>query len=198
MHRTLIAACCFLLTVVSFTLVPHLVEARMYGSKAVVAILPAINNSSLRGGGYTAEMVDESMAGKFSADRYIVVSGQNLMDRLQMQGIGDYANTDWGTLVSALRNMRVDYCVRAEVQFVTTDQQLDFPNALILLKRWTATVPLHVTVMDINNGYALYDSVITENGEHQALVGFVKQSYAVRRGLEKALQRFNGEFYLPE
>ncbi|MBP2650711.1 MAG: hypothetical protein H6Q74_1536 [Firmicutes bacterium] len=197
MRRNVLVACCFLLALVSFALVPNGVEAH-YGSKAVVAVLPAINNSGLRGGGYTAEMINEALADKFPADRYIVLSGQSLLDRLSAEGIYDYSTADWGSLQAAFSDMRVDYSVRAEIQFVYTDQQLDFPNAIILLKRWTAVVPLYMTVTDVNNGYVIYDSVITENGEHQALVGFVKQSYAVRRGLEKALNRFNRECYLPE
>ncbi|MBP2653701.1 MAG: hypothetical protein H6Q73_1270 [Firmicutes bacterium] len=189
----------FIFTFVSFmTIAPPLANAHQYGAKAVVAVLPAINNSGLRGGQYTAEMVNEALAAKFPADRYIVLSGQNLLDKLRMEGVEDYSTADSSALLAAFRAMMVDYSVRAEVLFVVTEQQLDFPNALILLKRWTATVPLYMIVADVNNGTNLYDSVITESGEHQALVGFVKQSNAVRRALEKDLQRFGREFWLPE
>ena len=198
MRRIVFIVCGFIFILVCCGAVsPPLANARQ-GGKAVVAVLPAINNSGLRGGQYTAEMVNESLSYKFSADRYIVLSGQNLLERLRSAGVEDYSTTDSSSLQAAFRGMMVDYSVRAEVLYVATDQQLEFPTALLLLKRWTATVPLYMTVADVNNGTVLYDAVLTENGEHQAMVGFVKQSYAVRRALDKDLQRFGREFWLPE
>lgn len=164
----------------------------------VVALLPVINNSGLRGDHYTVDMVDDNLANKFGNGKYQVLFGQPLIDDLKKEGIDDLRTVDNATLLAALRRMHVDYCVRTELLFVVTDQKLTLPSALLFIKTWTATVPLYVNILDVNQGVAIYDATIVENGRHESLIGFAHQSVAVKNGLAKVLDRFDREASIPE
>jgi hypothetical protein len=185
-----------LLGLIFFILVLTTSSTVLAGSK-VVAILPVINNSGLRGGHYAADIIEDKLLDKFS-DRYVVLSGQTLLDGLRRAGIDDFQSVDNYTLTLALRDMRVDYMVKTEIQFVSTSQKMEFPSALMFVKSWVATVPLYVNIIDVNRGSTIYEATIVEQGRHQSLIGFARQNSAVSNALGKAFDRFDREAYIPE
>lgn len=167
-------------------------------SKKLFAVLPAINNSGLKGSNYLNDLVNESLNQKFgSSERYIVLTGSSLVEGLRREGIENFRTADPAALHAALRNMNVDYCLRTEVQYIATEQRIKLPSVLLLIKTWYATVPLHFTVTDINHGVVYSDIVISDHGQHDSIVGFAKQKKAVTDALEKVLDRFDREVALP-
>jgi hypothetical protein len=164
----------------------------------VVAVFPVINNSGIKGGSYVESMVEDKLGEKFANGKYNVLSGQALMDGLRREGIDDFRTADSTMLIAALQRMRVDYSVRMEVQYVYSDQRMRFPDALFLVKIWTATVPLYANITDINRGVAIYDSVIVETGVQKSMVGFVHLYQAAMNALGKDLDRFDREAAIPE
>jgi len=188
-----------LLAVILLLAVPAgTVCAAAFGQKPVVAILPVLDNSSQRSGRYASQAIEERLIGKFSDGRYVVLYGQVLLDGLKREGIEDLRSADPSSVQAALRRMKVDYSIRTELMYVSLQQRLNFPSALLLMKVWNATVPLFVNVMDVNQGSALYDSTIIENGKHEAVIGFANQTSAVKNALDKVLDRLDREVSLPE
>lgn len=173
-------------------------ESLSASGQKVVAVFPVINNSGIKGGSYVGSMVEERLGEKFGTGRYIVLAGQALLDGLRREGIEDYKTADSAMLIAALQRLRVDYSVKMEVQYVSSDQRMRFPEALLLVKIWTATVPLYANITDINRGVAVYDSVIVESGMQKSLVGFVHLYQAVMNALGKDLDRFDREAAIPE
>lgn len=166
--------------------------------KTVVAFLPVVNNTGLKGDHYTSDMVDERMTEKFGNGKYSYLSGQVLLDELKQVGIDDPRGVDNATLMVALKKLHVDYCVRAELLVVVTEQKMIFPNVLLFIKTWTATVPLYISITDVNQGAPSYESTIVENGRYDAVIGFAYQAAAVKAALNKDLDRFDREAYISE
>ncbi|MDR3564566.1 MAG: hypothetical protein P4N59_24475 [Negativicutes bacterium] len=168
------------------------------GQKPVVAIFPVNDNSSQKSGRMAAQLVDDKLLAKFGDGRYTVLYGQALYESLRREGIDDPRSADNGAVQAALRRMRVDYSIRPELLYVSLHQSMVLPTALLLMKVWTANVPLFVNVMDVNKGYAVYDSTIVETGRHEAVMGFANQATAVRNAVDKILDRLDREVALPE
>lgn len=165
--------------------------------KPVLAVLPAINSSGLKGSHYLKDIVNESLDESFAnSDRYTVLAGTSLEEGLRREGI-DIRTADPAGLQAALRNMRVDYCLRTEVQYVVTEQQIKLPSVLLLIKTWYAIVPLRFTVIDVNQGVVYSDAVLSDHGQHDSIIGFAKQKKAVTDALYKVLDRFDREVLLP-
>lgn len=163
------------------------------GRKPVVALMPVINNSSQKHTNYMVEMIDEALLVKFGADRYLVVGGQVLADTLRRQGIDDWRAVDNYTLYTALRAMGADYMVRTEIQPVNTRQRVHFPDVFLLMKTWTASVPVSFTVTDVRTGRAVYEATLSEWAKHDAIIGFADRHYAVRIALTRLLDKFGQE-----
>jgi hypothetical protein len=184
--------------IVLFATLAGTVHAAAPGSKPVVAVLPVLDNSGQRSGRYAAQTIEEKLVGKFSDGRYVVLYGQVLLDGLKSQGIDDPRTADISAVQAALGRMRVDYSIRSELMYVSLQQKVTLPSVLLFIKTWNATVPVFFNVMDVNQGVAVYDSTIIENGKHEAVIGFANQTSAVKNALDKLLPRIDREVNLPE
>jgi len=198
MRRALLAVAWTVLLLLATQPLTYAGSDTALGVKNVVAVLPVLNNTGLKADHYTSEMVEERMADKFGNGKYTILSGQVLLDGLKREGIDDPGAVDNATLLTALKRMHVDYCVLSELLVVVTDQKMVFPTALLFIKSWTATVPLYVNIIDVNQGTSFYESTIVENGRSEAIIGFSYQSSAVKIALNKALDRFDREITIPE
>jgi hypothetical protein len=187
-----------LFAVIMLLVLPAGIANAASGSKPVVAILPVLDSSSQRSGRYASQTIEDRLVGKFSDGRYVVLYGQVLLDGLRREGIDDVKTADPASVQAALRRMGVDYSIRTELMYVSLQQKVSLPSALLLIKVWNATVPLFVNVMDVNQGVALYDSTIIETGKHEAVIGFANQTSAVKNALDKVLDRLDREVSLPE
>jgi len=166
--------------------------------KPVVVLLPVINNSSQKHTRYMAEMVDEMLQAKFNADRCWPVYGQGLMDTLRRQGVEDYRALDSAAFLAVMQGLRADYVVRAEILPVVTQQRLHFPDVFLLMKTWTATVPVAIRVTSVASGATVYEATFTEWAKHDGFVGFTDRHYAIRPALAKVLEKFSRETMIPE
>jgi hypothetical protein len=198
MRRAIVLAAILVLLFLTYETLVYADSDLSWGAKHTVAILPVVNNGGLHGDHYTVDMIEDKMADKFGNGKYTVLSGQTLSDSLRREGIDDVRAVDNSTLVPVLKRLHVDYVVRTELLFVVTDQKLSLPSALLFIKSWTATVPLYANITDVNQGTVLYDATIVENGRHEAIIGFARQSSAVKSALAKALERFDRESWIPE
>lgn len=161
--------------------------------KPIVAILPVINNASQKNTKFMIQMVDDSLSRKFSGDRYLVISGQMLMDAFRRRGVDDPSSLDQETLNAVLRDMQIDYSVRTEILPVNARQRVDFPDIFLFMKTWVATVPFSWTITNVQTGEILYDFTYADSGKHEAIIGFANRDYAISVALSKVLERFESE-----
>ncbi len=161
--------------------------------RPTVAILPVINNSGQKRTQYLAEEINEALYAKFSPDRYMVLDGQALQDLLRRQGIEDIGSTDSRTLNLTLRAMGVDYSVKAEVHSVITRQRVYFPDVFLLMKTWTATVPVTFSVTNVSSGAPAYEGYFAEYAKIDFIIGFADRNHAIRLALDKVLEKFSQE-----
>lgn len=168
-------------------------DGGLSGGRKLVAIFPVVNSSNIRGSYYLNDMVDEALLRKFDSSRYLVISGQALVDVLRRYGVEDYRWADTDTLLSALRDMHVDYSVRTEILAVSARQKVSYPDILLLMKTWVVVVPLNCTVTDVPNGVVVYDVTIADQGSHESFIGFASKEQAARGALYQVLERFAQE-----
>lgn len=161
--------------------------------RPTVAMLPVINNSGQKRTQYMVEVISEALYAKFSPDRYLLLDGQALEDMLRRQGIEDIRAVDSGTLTNALRVMGVDYSVRAEVHAVPTRQRVYFPDVFLLMKTWTATVPVTFSVVNVHTGATAYEAYFAEYAKIDFIIGFADRNHAIRLALDKVLEKFAQE-----
>lgn len=163
------------------------------GRKPLVALMPVVNNANQKHTGYMVEMVTETLYAKFSPDRCLPVGGQPLADALRRQGIEDWRAVDGDTLNAALRASALDYAVRAEIGGVSTRQRVHFPDVFLLMKTWTASVPVTIVVTNLRTGRVVYEATISEWAKHDAIIGFADRHYAIRIALTRVLDKFAQE-----
>ncbi len=164
-----------------------------YIHRPTVALLPVVNYSGQRNTGYMAGIIMDALYAKFPADRYTIVCGQPLEEALRGQGIDDFRTVSNSYLVSALQAMGVDYCVRTQVQGITTRQRVYLPDVFLLLKQWTAVVPVSFTITNVRTGAVVYDAAFSEYARNDGLIGFTDRHNAIRIGLSRLLDRFAQE-----
>jgi hypothetical protein len=158
--------------------------------RPTVAVLPVINNSGQKRTQYMAEVINEALYAKFTPDRYLLLDGQALEDNLRRLGIEDVRSADSRTINNALRAMGVDYSVRAEVHAVITRQRVYFPDVFLLMKTWTATVPVTFSVTNVPTGAPAYEAYFAEYAKIDFIIGFADRNYAIRIALDKVLEKF--------
>jgi TolB-like protein len=161
--------------------------------RPTVVILPVINNSGQKRTQYMADVVAEALYAKFPSGRYLIVDGPALSDALSRQGIDDFRTVDRTTLNSALQAVGIDYSVRAEILSVDTRQRVYFPDIFLLIKTWTAQVPVTVTVTNVRTGGIMYDAYFSEYAKHDFLIGFADRHQAISLALDKVIEKFAQE-----
>jgi TolB-like protein len=157
--------------------------------RPTVVILPVINNSGHKRTQYMADATAEALYAKFPYGRYLIVDGQTLNDALSRQGIDDIRAVDRATLNRALQAIGVDYSVQAEILSVDARQRVHFPDIFLLVKSWTAQVPVTVTVTNVRTGVAVYDAYFSEYAKHDFLIGFADKHQAISLALHRVLEK---------
>jgi hypothetical protein len=163
------------------------------GRKPVLALLPVIDNSCQRAGRFATEEINDRLAEKYGTGRYTVLSGQVLLNALAREGIADYRSVDNATLLGAMQRIGVDFCVKSDLQYITLKQKVSFPSILLLIKTWTAHVPLYINITEVNQGVLIYEGRLEEFGDNEALIGFANQAAAVQKALDTILPRIDSE-----
>lgn len=161
--------------------------------RPVIALLPVVNNAAQKNTGYLVDMINDELNNKFSQDRYIIFSGQYLLDNFRRQGLDDPRDLDRATLHAVLESMRVDYCVRTEIMPIITRQRVDFPDVFLFMKTWIATVPFSCVITNVHTGAVVYEFSYSDYGKHEAIIGFANRDYAIRIALTKVLEKFDRE-----
>lgn len=161
--------------------------------RPTVAMLPVINNSGQKRTQYMAEVINEALYAKFSPERYLLLDGQALEDNLRRLGIEDMYSADSRTLNNALRVMGVDYSVRAEIHAIPTRQRVYFPDVFLLMKTWTATVPVTFSVTNVRVGVIAYEAYFAEYAKIDFIIGFADRNHAIRLALDKVVEKFAQE-----
>ncbi len=161
--------------------------------RPTVVLLPVINNSGQRRTGYMEGIIAGALNAKFPADRYAIVSGPELEEILRQQGIEDLRAVGNSYLLNALQASGADYCVRAEIHGVTTRQRVFLPDIFLLLKQWTAVVPVSFTVTNVRTGTVVYDATFSDYARNDGIIGFTDRHNAIRIGLSRLLDRFAQE-----
>lgn len=171
--------------------------AEASGRRPLLALLPTVNNSYVKGGPSLAATTNDRLRSKYDMDRYILLHGQFLADSVARYGVYDIAALDEASCREILRGMGVDYSVRAELMPVNARQRIEFPTVLMFVKSWQATIPLRITVTNVAAGYVIFDGVFAEQGVHENLIGFASKENAIWLSLYKALDRMDAEAPLP-
>ncbi len=158
--------------------------------RPTVAMLPVINNSGQKRTEYIAEIVTEALYAKFGSGRYLLVDGQALNDALRRQGIDDVRAAGDAALIGALRNLGIDYAVRAEIHPLIIRQRVHFPDIFLLMKAWSASVPVTFTATNVRTGGYAYEAYINEYAKHDFFIGFADRHQAIRLALDKVVEKF--------
>ncbi|MDT8900449.1 hypothetical protein [Anaeroselena agilis] len=161
--------------------------------RPTVAMLPVINNSGQKRTEYITEIVTEALYAKFGSGRYLLVDGQTLDDALRRQGIDDIHAASDAALFGALRNLGIDYAARAEIHPLIVRQRVHFPDVFLLMKAWSASVPVTFAVTNVRTGGYAYEAYFNEYAKHDFFIGFADRHQAIRLALDKVVEKFAQE-----
>ena len=176
----------------SSTAVAHADEGTVF-RRPTVAMLPVINNSGQKRTEYITEIITEALYAKLGSGRYLLVDGQALDDALRRQGIDDVRAANDAAIIGALRNLGIDYAVRAEIHPLIIRQRVHFPDIFLLMKAWSASVPVTFAATNVRTGGYAYEAYINEYAKHDFFIGFADRHQAIRLALDKVVEKFAQE-----
>lgn len=144
-----------------------------------VAVL-YVNNAETTYNDEVDEVVLGNLAKCINDDKYVYISGEPYIERLNKLGIVDISTAERADIIDAFTGDDVDYVVFVEVQpFVARDKVTFFTIG----KDMTTTVPLKI--IDLVNGKYLYNGKFTEKASDSSMIGGVGNKSVAMKALAK-------------